>query len=234
MPSSRGAVVTLRRPPSQRRRPRRWNAGVATPTQSERAFAELLRIVAILGGPAAPGASDLLRLARNAVQEALDRGLIETEAALPYDLGEAARTRSEKWASRYDPFRLAVEHRALVDTKLSGRQEGGRASFVPFATPDERLTPWRNPTEEAIGRPRVEAALAFLGVADAGLVPRFELCRFTYGYSRTSSTPNPQRATRRTPVRLTLFPKTVVGDAGHVHPVYVLQTKERGVLLPPR
>jgi hypothetical protein len=185
----------------------------------------LLGVVAKLGGPGAPGAADLLELARAAVAEALDRDLIQTEAALPYDLSEAARTRSEVWASRYDPFRLAVEHRALTDTKLSGRQESGRASYVPFATPDERLSPWRNDPDEAAGSPRLAFGLRFLGISDAGLVPQFELCRFTYGYSRTSSTPAPQRPTRRTPVRLTLFPKTTVGDAGHVHPVYVLRQK---------
>jgi len=48
---------------------------------------DLLGIAVTLGGPVAPAAADLLRLARNAVQEALDRGLIETAAALPYDLG---------------------------------------------------------------------------------------------------------------------------------------------------
>ncbi|MGH3428809.1 MAG: hypothetical protein ACRDQZ_14790, partial [Mycobacteriales bacterium] len=64
-----------------------------------------------------------------------------------------------------------------------------------------------------------------LGIARAGLIPKFQICRFSYGYSRTSSSPVPQRG--RVPVRLRLFPKTIVGDLGNVHPVYVLrQTNE--------
>jgi hypothetical protein len=70
----------------------------------------------------------------------------------------------------------------------------------------------------------VLSALEALGITQAGLVPGFELCRFTYGYSRTSSTPYPQRANKKAPVRLCLFPETRIGREMK-HPVYVLQQK---------
>ncbi len=155
------------------------------------------------------------------IEEARERGFLTVATSLPGVLVAKAKERTNHWASRYDPFRLAAEHEALARTKLSGALEGSRTSFVKFAKPDERLSPWRTKDEEDRCEPLVDAALKSLGVEQAGLIPKFEICRFTYGYSRTSSSPIPQRG-GRTPVRLKLFPKTRVGEA-HVHPVYVLR-----------
>jgi hypothetical protein len=161
------------------------------------------------------------------VSRAVERRLLAVKSDLPVVLTVATdpQQRQTQWAPRYDPFRLAVEHKALSETKLSGqRTEGSRAAFVPFTSPDDRLTPWREEDEAARGRNVVVRALKALGIVQAGLVPGFELCRFTFGYSRTSSTPYPQRPNKKVPVRLRLFPETrIKGEMKH--PIYVLQQK---------
>jgi hypothetical protein len=59
---------------------------------------------------------------------------------------------------------------------------------------------------------------------EAGLIPKFELCRFTYGYSRTAS--GPVHPKRNVPVRLKLFPRVRLGEQHDlVHPVYVIRQK---------
>jgi hypothetical protein len=161
------------------------------------------------------------------VSRAFDRRLIIAQSNLPPTLSLATepQQRQMQWAPRYDPFRLAVEHRALLDTTLSGqRTEESRAAFIPFASPDDRLTPWRREDEALRGKKVVRESLKALGIAQAGLIPGFELCRFTYGYSRTSSTPQPQRPNKKTPVRLCLFPETRI-KGERKHPIYVLQQK---------
>jgi hypothetical protein len=188
-------------------------------------ISDLLQVIDQIGGTEAVAAAPLVRQLEAAVAEAREQNFIASTVALPTELELKARSRNTMWASRFDPLRLAAEHDALARTKLAGGAEGARAAFVPFATPDSRLSPWRTAAEEELERPVVESAFEGLGVVRAGLIPRFQLCRFSYGFSRTSSSPAPQRG--RVPVRLKLFPKTIVGDLGNVHPVYVLrQTNE--------
>lgn len=182
---------------------------------------DLLQVIETIGGLAASTAAPLVRQLDAAVAEAREQNFIVANVALPAELELKVRTRNTMWASRFDPLRLAAEHAALARTKLAGGEEGARAAFVPFSTPDSRLSPWRSAEEEVLESPVVEAAFRALSIARAGLIPKFQLCRFSYGYSRTSSSPLPQRG--RVPVRLKLFPKTVVGELGNVHPVYVLR-----------
>jgi hypothetical protein len=164
--------------------------------------------------------------ARGAIAQALrtclDRKLLSVKAELPRRLGAKVDQRSELWASRYDPFRLTIEHAVLAETKLSERIEGSRRSFVPFRNPDEWLRHWRDDEDKTSILSETEGLLSRLGLSQAGLVPKFHLCRFTYGYSRTSPFPVPQRAGRSVPTRLCLFDHVTVGGE-FSHPVYVLR-----------
>jgi hypothetical protein len=68
--------------------------------------------------------------------------------------------------------------------------------------------------------------MQFLGIERAGLISQFDLCKFSYGFSRVSSGPEVQKHGRMMPVRLNLFPKVQVGQEFR-HPVYVHeQSKE--------
>ena len=159
------------------------------------------------------------------VAEAVKAELIRVQAQLPPALKTKVVERTALWSNRYDPFQLAIEHEALASTKLSGRSDGPRASFIHFDRPDQGL---RSTEDEGEGAAAANAIVRrtfdLIGVEEAGLIPQFGLCRFTYGYSRTSSVPvHPKR---KVPVRLKLFPRTLVGGMSEpVHPIYVLRQK---------
>jgi hypothetical protein len=158
------------------------------------------------------------------IDDLIQQKIVAVDHTLPPAMAGKFQERRQLWFSRYDPFRLLVEHLALAETKLSGRLEGNRRGFVPFLEPDDWIRPWRDDVERETILGKTRGLLKQLGIADAGLIPRFDLCRFTYGYSRMSSHAWINRMNRVEPVRLCLFPKVRAGDDS-LHPVYVLSQK---------
>lgn len=147
-------------------------------------------------------------------------GWLTRSSALPGLILDKLNRRHE-WSGKYDPFRLVVEHAALSNTKLKGGIVGGRASYVDFINPDEWLVPPDSPQREAmIGA--AQDAMVHLGLSRAGLITKFDLCKFSYGYSRVENGPKVKKHDRWMPVRLNLFPKVQVGRDWQ-HPVYVLE-----------
>lgn len=147
-------------------------------------------------------------------------GWLDRKGALPAYILDKLYHRHE-WSGKYDPFRLIVEHDALSNTKLKGDIVSGRASYVDFDNPDEWLVPpASNERKTMINSAR--DARRHLGLARVGLITKFDLCKFSYGYSRVENSPKVLKHDRMMPVRLNLFPKV---RAGHeqLHPVYVLE-----------
>jgi hypothetical protein len=180
----------------------------------------LLEIVT-MSGPTE--ATKLKELIDKALSEVRERQFLDASAELPIEIADKVAVRSQRWSSRYDPFRLCIEHEALKNAKLSGKLEDSRQSYLRFLAPDVQLAPWeKNSEEEKAALPKIERDLSALGVAEAGLIPKFRLCRVTFGYSRTSPTPTPGRPEKTTPVRLKLFPKITLEGDRH-HPLYVLR-----------
>jgi hypothetical protein len=147
-------------------------------------------------------------------------GWLKRNSALPGYILAKLQERHE-WTGKYDPFRLLVEHRALAKTKLRGEIVGGRASYVDFTNPDEWLVTPNSP-QRATMISIAEEAMRFLGVERAGLISKFDLCKFSYGFSRVGNGPKIHKHGRMMPVRLNLFPKVQVGQEAR-HPVYVLE-----------
>jgi hypothetical protein len=151
-------------------------------------------------------------------------GWLQRNAALPADILPRLQQRHE-WAGKYDPFRLLVEHAALTRTKLRGEIVGGRATYVDFTNPDEWLVQPESPQRTTLIATAQEA-LRYLGIARAGLISKFDLCKFSFGYSRVGDTPRILKHGRMMPVRLDLFPKVQVGHESRHRP----RTIERSFL----
>lgn len=151
------------------------------------------------------------------------RKIIRPKVALPDSVRAAIQQRAARYPSRYDPFRLAVEHAALQETKLAPNNvRGGRRAFVPFDRLDQDLAPDTVEEKEALESQTAEL-LRKLGIEQMGLIREFELCRFSFGYSRMSPGPVlPEKRGRAMPVKLKLFPVVRDIDDKMKYPIYVI------------
>lgn len=168
-----------------------------------------------------------METARNNKQRIIDdlrrREILMPKIALPAPLVERLRNRQPMFASKFDPFRLSVEHATLETTRLAiERRVGGRKPYVSFVRLDEDLSPESDEERDRLQRETREH-LESLGIADMGLIREFDLCRFSFGYSRVEAGPVlHDKRHMDMPVRLNLFP-TVHHENVLKHPVYVVQ-----------
>lgn len=137
----------------------------------------------------------------------------------------------QQFVRRFDPIRMAVEHKTLAEEKLhSGQMSDGRAVSVDVSILDEFLIP-DGVTDEALERLRtqVRRRLTLLGVAEMRLVRDVRVCEYTFGYSRTSAQPVIRREKSRDaelPVRLRLFDRVRVGDVSQTPVLCLVQSNE--------
>lgn len=131
--------------------------------------------------------------------------------------------RQTLFASKFDPFRLAVEHAALQETSMEVEtRTNGQRKYVPFTRLDEDLAP-EDGNETNRKQEETRLLLNQLGVADMGLIREFDLCKFSFGYSRMESTPILRdKRGMDMPVRLNMFPPMKQNDSMK-YPVYVVQ-----------
>ena len=166
---------------------------------------------------------DSYKLKRNIIDSLRQRSILVAKVDFPPPLADRLRYRQQLFASKFDPFRLAVEHATLEATRLFVETKvGGKKPYVAFTRLDEDLAP-ELPAEKEAQQRDTARALAQLGIADMGLIREFDLCRFTFGYSRMES--GPVLSDKRgmdMPVRLNLFPP-VRQDGTTKNPIYVVQ-----------
>jgi hypothetical protein len=177
--------------------------------------------------PARAAMKGLLDLAYNNRQRILDdlrqRQILLPKVDLPVSVVSNLQNRQSTFASKFDPFRLAVEHAALKSTRLDVEtRTNGKKPYVSFTRLDEDLAPEdKDKTNQVQSVTR--ALLDKLGLEDMGLIREFDLCRFSFGYSRMESTPILRdKRGMNMPVRLNLFPPVKQNDSTR-YPVYVVQ-----------
>jgi len=169
----------------------------------------------------------LLDLAFNNKQRILDdlrqRRILLPKVDLPFSVLSGIRERQSRFASKFDPFRLSIEHAALKSARLDVETKtNGKKPYVSFTRLDEDLAP-ENKDQTGQVQMATRTLLDKLGLEDMGLIREFDLCRFSFGYSRMES--NPVLRDKRgmdMPVRLNLFPPVKQNDSMR-YPVYVVQ-----------
>lgn len=184
-------------------------------------FDEILESVAMAQEGNKPGVlSFMAKTKAEKLATWLQANWLSRGGALPPYILDKLHHRHE-WTGKFDPFRLVIEHAALAKTKLRGEIVGGRPSYVDFMTPDEWLVEPGSVRRDAMIA-TTRDALGFLGIECAGLISKFDLCKFSFGYSRVENGPKLVRHERSMPVRLNLFQKVQIGHE-YRHPVYVLE-----------
>jgi hypothetical protein len=175
----------------------------------------------------------LLDLAYNNRQRILDdlrqRQILLPKVDLPVSVVSTLQNRQSTFASKFDPFRLAVEHAALKSTRLDVEtRTNGKKPYVSFTRLDEDLAPEDKDKTDQV-QTETRALLDKLGLEDMGLIREFDLCRFSFGYSRMESTPILRdKRGMDMPVRLNLFPPVKQNDSTR-YPVYVVQQGNEAV-----
>jgi hypothetical protein len=149
-------------------------------------------------------------------------GLLKETNLLPTQLAMAVDARKSDFDARYDPFRLVVEHQALVENNINApREASGRSPFVHFDRLDKDLAP-KDPARQVEQEAETRAAFGHLGIDTMGLIRNFKLCRFTYGFTRVSAVPVVEKHGIKMPVRLNLFPLVKMEQGASRTPIYVI------------
>ncbi len=163
------------------------------------------------------------------LQRLRERRILTPKVMLPGGISYAISRRREIFASRFDPFRLAVEHAMLKQTRLDVTETvGGKRRYVSFKNLDADLSP-ENDVQTAELEGITRERLALLGIADMGIIREFELCRFSFGYSRMQAVPILRdKRNMDMPVRLRLFPP-VRNDNVMKNPIYVVQQANQAI-----
>jgi hypothetical protein len=103
-------------------------------------------------------------------------------------MGRACRERTD-YVRRFDPVRMALEHKTLTEERLHGRRiPDGKDVSVDLTILDEFLFPDDlQPQERARLLEQVRIRRDLLGLAEMRLVRDVRVCEYTFAYTRTSS-----------------------------------------------
>lgn len=184
-------------------------------------------VVAMLAGNPREAMRGLLSQAHENKRRIVDglrrRAILLPQVDLPIELTRRLTQRQQFFAPKFDPFRLAVEHAVLESTRLAvERKDRGKKPYVSFTRLDDDLGS-ENVEEREADQHETRILLQDLGVADMGLIREFELCRFSFGYSRMEAGPVLRdKRNMDMPVRLNLFPP-VRHNGAVKNPIYVVQ-----------
>ena len=178
--------------------------------------------------PLRPGMEAIREKIDSIIESWRDDGVITAGADLPAELVNKLNARNTIYDSRYDPFRLLVEHKALTETYINDASTpDGKRIFVSLNNLDEYIGPDDEEEKKRLNNDH-KNRMSYLGVADIGLVRNLKLIHFSFGYSRISATPFTDHIGHTMPVRLKLFPKTTIDDDSK-HPIYVIQQDNEAI-----
>jgi len=162
-------------------------------------------------------------LKRQVIRELREKQILMPTASLPAEVDTALAMRRDLFDGRYDPFQLAIEHKLLSQARLNISSE-----YVSFKSLDKDLSPETDEEKRKL-ESVVLKRLSALGIEDMGLIRKFDLCRFSFGYSRVSSQPVlPDKRFMGMPVRLRLFDR-VENDDRRKYPIYVVQQANQAI-----
>jgi hypothetical protein len=158
-----------------------------------------------------------------------EENIFPNVTSLPKTLLNHLRSRQEIYASKFDPFRLLVEHDALREKVVSNQTlKTGLRRFTPLDDLDSDVGPENRDELIALNK-RHSEILDAIGVETLGLVREFITFNYSYGYTRVAPTPTVNYINNRTvPVRLNLFPKTSI-DNQKQHPIFVLKQDNEAI-----
>lgn len=148
-----------------------------------------------------------------------DSPILESRFELPESLKLKAANRGN-YTGKFDPFLLAVEHEALKNGKLKVASPGNKQTFVRFTSMDNDLSPKDRLSKNA-QEAETKKLMDQMGIQDMGLIREFDLCQFTFGYTRLSPSPEAEIGNQVYPTKLRVFDR-VMTENGPRRPIYTI------------
>lgn len=167
----------------------------------------------------------ILEIERSWEQQKIIESNIDAPQSLVYNL----QNRSDRYSRKYDPFRLVVEHQALVDVLESKeRMENGLRYYTPLDDLDEYIGP-----EDASDRSELNTThrrvMDSAGIETMGLLRKFKTIQYSFGYTRVDSKPTTKYINdKEVPVRLRLFDRVRIDDQQR-NPVFTLSQNNESI-----
>lgn len=198
-----------------------------------RTIPQLERLLPTLPALAREPVQSSIDLAKSSKRSIIDqlcaRQMLIPSIELPQSVLGALKQRQSRFASKFDPFRLGIEHATLKASRLDVETRlGGKRPYASFCRLDDDLAPEdRSDTDRQ--QTLTRELLDKLGVEDMGLIREFDLCKFSYGFSRMEADPVLRdKRGMDMPVRLNLFPPVRVDDASKT-PIYIIQQSNEAI-----
>jgi hypothetical protein len=152
-----------------------------------------------------------------------DAGIISTKSDVPVQILQNLERRRDRYARKFDPFRLLIEHETLLDELVSEkRMDNGMRYFTPMDNLDEYIGP-EDEGERLELNTTHRNIMDSAGIETLGLLRKFQTIQYSFGYTRVASTPVTNYINdREVPVRLKLFDDVNI-EGNRKKPVFVLK-----------
>jgi hypothetical protein len=170
-----------------------------------------------------------------AMKETMERQLSEKRAA--YETGgliakqhqqsQALSSQvdaNQEWARRYNPIRFAVEHSSFRSEVIDRQGTDPSLPAISVLNPEVCDIDAADTKERISYETSVEHHLLQLGIDELVLLRGLDICEFSFGYTRVSSTPSTTVKDREMPVRLCAFDYVEKKK----RPIYLLEQKNEG------
>jgi hypothetical protein len=134
---------------------------------------------------------------------------------------------NQEWARRYNPVRLAVEHDSFCSEVVKREGTNPNLPAISVVNPEVCNIDATQPDERRSYVTAVEKYMRRLGLDDLVFLRGLDICEFSFGFTRVSSTPSTKEKDLEMPVKLCAFDHV----ERNKRPIYLLEQKNEGFYL---
>jgi hypothetical protein len=155
-----------------------------------------------------------------------DQGLIRVERQESTTLATQVEL-NQQWARRYNFIRLGIEHDSFCTEVVKKEGSNPHLPAISILNPEVCNIDPEQTAERSAYIGSVETYMQRLGLEEFVFLRGLDICEFTFGFTRVSSTPSTKEKDLEMPVRLRAFDYVENGK----RPIYLLEQKNEGFYL---
>jgi hypothetical protein len=134
---------------------------------------------------------------------------------------------NQEWARRYNPVRLAVEHDSFCSEVVKREGTNPNLPAISVVNPEVCNIDATQPDERRSYVTAVQKYMRRLGLDELVFLRGLDICEFSFGFTRVSSTPSTKEKDLEMPVKLCAFDHV----ERNKRPIYLLEQKNEGFYL---